>query len=120
MGISDLLTSLGQHLLEPEFLISAVTVMELEHGWHRATTEGIRTERRRYLAELSAVIPVQPFDAEIARLAAGVDAALRKAGTVVATADLMIGSTALFYGYAIGTQNMRHFERIPGLSVVKI
>jgi len=53
-------------------------------------------------------------------LAAKVDAAMRKAGLVIATADLLIGITALHYGYAIGTRNVRHFEMIPGLKVIPL
>ncbi len=53
-------------------------------------------------------------------LAARVDADLRKAGLLIATADLLIGVTALHYGYAIGTRNIRHFQMIPGLKVIPL
>ncbi len=45
---------------------------------------------------------------------------MRKAGLVIATADLLIGITALYYGYAIGTRNVRHFQMIPGLKVLSL
>ena len=51
-------------------------------------------------------------------LAAKVDAEIRRAGLVVATADLLIGVTALHHAYAVGTGNVRHFRMIPGLSVL--
>jgi predicted nucleic acid-binding protein len=33
---------------------------------------------------------------------------------------LLIGATALHFGYAIGTRNVRHFQMIPGLSVIQL
>lgn len=33
--------------------------------------------------------------------------------------DLSIGVTALSLGYAIATLNVRHFERIPNLTIIK-
>ena len=88
---------------------SPVSVMELEHGWHRANTPEVALKRRRYLDEVLAVIPVESFTREMAVLAAKVDAGMRKDGLVIATADLLIGVTALFHGYGVGTRNVRHF-----------
>jgi len=53
-------------------------------------------------------------------LAAKIDANMKKAGLVLATADLLIGVTALHYGYAVGTRNLRHFQMIPGLRVIAL
>lgn len=35
-------------------------------------------------------------------------------------ADLLIGTTALYFGYALGTRNLRHFRMIPGLKVISL
>jgi predicted nucleic acid-binding protein len=55
----------------------------------------------------------------MAILAAKIDAGSKKAG-VISTADLLIGVTALHYGYAIGTRNVRYFRMIPGLTVLSL
>ena len=34
--------------------------------------------------------------------------------------DLLIGVAALEQGYAVLTENTRHFEKIPGLQVLKL
>jgi predicted nucleic acid-binding protein len=94
--------------------------MELEHGWHRAQNSDIAQRRRCYLDEVFAIIPVEPFTREMGVLAAAIDAGMKKSGIVVATADLLIGVTALHCGYTIGTRNFRHFQMIPGLKVVPI
>ena len=92
--------------------------MELEHGWHRAKHPEVANKRRRYLDEVFAVLPVEPFSREMGLLAAGIDARMRDGGVVIATADLLIGVTALYHGYSVATRDPQHFQMIPGLSVV--
>ena len=41
-------------------------------------------------------------------------------GVVIPFADLLIGATALSLGYSVLTVNPRHFERVPGLSVIQL
>ena len=118
--VSQLLASLSAEYSESEFLLSSISVMELEHGWHRANTPEAAAKRRRYLDEVLAIIPVEPFTREMGALAAKIDAEMRKAGLVIATADLLIGITALHYGYALGTRNVRHFRMIPKLNVISL
>lgn len=118
--VSQLLASLSAELSETEFLLSAITVMELEHGWHRANTPEAAVKRRRYLDEVMAILPVEPFTGDMGDLAAKIDANMKKAGLVLATADLLIGVMALHYGYAVGSRNLRHFRMIPGLRVLAL
>jgi predicted nucleic acid-binding protein len=35
-------------------------------------------------------------------------------------ADLLIGATALHFGYSVGTRNLRHFRMIPGLGILQL
>ena len=118
--VSQLLAALSTEYWEAEFLLSSISVMELEHGWHRANTPEIAAKRRRYLDEVMHILPVEPFTREMAILAAKIDAEMKKVGLVIATADLLIGVTALHLGYAIGTRNVRHFRMIPGLNVLPL
>lgn len=53
----------------------------------------------------------------MARLAAKIDAAARKSGNTIGFGDLQIGETALRFGFAVGTSNLRHFAMIPDLAV---
>lgn len=118
--VSQLLSLLSAGLSETEFLLSSITVMELEHGWHWANTPDAAAKRRLYLDEVLAVLPVHSFTREMGVLAAKIDAEMKKSGRTIATADLLIGVTALYYGYAIGTRNVRHFRMIPGLQVISL
>jgi len=47
-----------------------------------------------------------------------VRAFLEKSGTLLDTFDLLIGCTALTMNYAVVTNNVKHYQKIPGLKVV--
>jgi len=95
-------------------------VIELEHGLHRANTAELARKRREYLNTVFAAIPVEPFSKELAQAAAKIDADAKQTGRVIPFPDLLIGATALHFGYAVGTRNLRHFQMIPGLNVVPL
>ena len=61
---------------------------------------------------------ITPITDAILDRAAVVYGELRRAGTLIPDADLIIGVTALELGYDMVTNNVRHFNRIPGLRVV--
>ena len=64
--VSQLLRSLFAEYAETEFLLWSISVMELEHGWHRANTPEAAAKRRSYLDEVLSIIPVEPFTLETA------------------------------------------------------
>ena len=118
--VSELLARLEHEHGETEIVVSAITVLELEHGLHRAKTAEQTRKRREYLDTVFAAIPVQPFTIAMARLAAEVDAEARQTGRTIPFPDLLISATALHFRYAVGTRNVRHFQLIPGLNVVQL
>jgi tRNA(fMet)-specific endonuclease VapC len=118
--VSDVLAELERQHGQTEVLLSSITVVELEHGLHRANSPQIAQKRRDYLDSVFAAIPVAPFTKEMGQVAAKVDAEAKQAGQVVPFPDLLIGATALHLAYGVGTRNLRHFQMIPGLSVLKI
>jgi tRNA(fMet)-specific endonuclease VapC len=118
--VSELLAAIRASTGVTEILLSAVSVMELEHGLWRANTQELVQNRRAYLDGVYAAIPVEPFTKEMGQLAARIDAEGRKQGVVIPFADLQIRVTALHFDYAIGTVNVRHFQMIPGLEVKKL
>ena len=116
--VSDLLLELERQHSETDIVLSSITIMEIEHGVHRAQTPEQTKRRRDYLNTVLAAIPVEPFTREMAQRAAQVDAEARKAGAVIPLADLLIGVTALHLGYTAGTRNPRHFRMISELNVI--
>jgi predicted nucleic acid-binding protein len=117
--VSELLASLEREHGETEIVLSCITVIEVEHGLHRARTTEQARKRREYLDTVFAAIPVEPFTREMAQLAAKLDAEARQTGRTIPFSDLLIGATALHFGYAIGTRNLRHFQMIPNLAIIQ-
>lgn len=65
-------------------------------------------------AELCRILPLT---IEIAELAAGVYADLRKKNQIIGHSDVLIGATALHYDLIVVTNNQAHFQRIPNLEL---
>jgi predicted nucleic acid-binding protein len=82
--------------------ISTVTVAELYAGMRQ--TEEAQTEK------LIEVVECIPLTREIARRAGLIRAREQSLGRTFALDDLMIGATAIFYGFPLATENPRDFE----------
>jgi predicted nucleic acid-binding protein len=118
--VSELLATLEREHGETEIVLSSITVIELEHGLHRAQTVEQARKRREYLDIVFAAVPVEPFTRAMAQLAARIDAEARQLGRTIPFADVLILATALHFGYAVGTRNLRHFQIIPNLAFVQL
>lgn len=95
--------------------LSTITASELLVGIHRAATSQQRSDREVYLETLFRTVQIFPFDLAVARVHAQLWSHLSAAGTRIGDHDLIIGATALANGHEILTENLREFERIPGL-----
>jgi tRNA(fMet)-specific endonuclease VapC len=105
---------------EATIVICSLTVAELAHGIYRANTPERGRMRRQFLDELKSQIPIHPVTESTAEIIARVGAEQAAKGITIPLADLIIGACALELGYAIGTVNIRDFNRIPGLSLVRL
>jgi len=117
LSVSVLLDRLQEQHSVTEIVLSAISVVELEHGIYRAQSPQQAAKRRHYLETVFAAIPAEPFTRDIGCVVAQVDAEARKQGLVIPFADLLIGGTALHFGYGLVTRNERHFRMIPNLPV---
>jgi predicted nucleic acid-binding protein len=118
--VSSLLERIAAVTRADRIMMSAISVVELEHGFWRARTPDQSKRRRIYLDEILTAISAQPFTKEIAQLAAKIDAEGRRVGKIIPFADLQIGVTALYFSSTIATLNVRHFGMIPGLIVQQL
>jgi tRNA(fMet)-specific endonuclease VapC len=100
--------------------LSAIGLTELVHGIYRAETPERRVRRESFISELVADVAVYPYTKETALLAGKLDGEQQSTGVVIPFADLLIGATALLLGYKVLTENLRHFQNIPGLSVIRL
>ena len=116
--IEDLLTGIRRRVGEIEIAISAVTLAELVHGIGRANTQEIRRRRRAFIDELKRHVPVHPVTDETGEIAGTISGEQAAIGIKLPIDDLLIGASALEQGYAVATLNLRHFRKIPDLTVI--
>lgn len=105
---------------ELPIVISSLTVAELAHGIYRANTEERGQQRRQFVDELKAHVPIHPVTESMAEIIARIGGEQAAKGITLPLADLIIGASALQLGYAVATANLRDFRRIPGLNVVQL
>ncbi len=95
---------------------SSITLGELVYGAYKLQA---RTDELLQQLEESLLpnLPVLPFDSAAAWRYGEVRAELERRGMGLGDADLRIGCIALARGLTMVTGNVRHFQRIPGLTV---
>ncbi len=111
------LPDLAALLPDEPIALASVTVSELLVGVHRANTPERRLQRERFVEAVLLRVPVLPFDVVDARVHARLWADLAEAGRLIGPHDLLIAATAVAHGYAIVSENVREFSRIPELVV---
>lgn len=117
LRFDDALAQLFLQTSQDEARLSAVSVIELEHGYWRAVSPEQRKRRREYLDAVYRALIIEPLTYRIALLAGKIDGLTKAAGQTIATPDLQIGATAQYLGFGLATHNVRHFRMIPGLQV---
>ena len=97
--------------------LAAITASELLTGVHRTPASHQRWRRQGFVETVFANMPILPFDLAVAEVHARIRAQLLDAGQLTGAHDLLIAATALAHGYAVLTQNVRDFRRVPGLEI---
>ena len=97
-----------------EVAISALSIAELMVGAEKSQHP---VKARRAVERIANSLPVLPFDEGAARVYGKVRSHLEKLGTPIGALDTLIGAHALSARATLVTNNVREFERIPGLRV---
>lgn len=100
--------------------LSVVTAVELTHGIYRAKTDADRKRRETFVEEVLRTVAVHPLTLPVARLAGRIHGEQMGRGVSIDFPDLLIGATALHLGFDVASLNVKHFQAIPGLSVVMV
>jgi tRNA(fMet)-specific endonuclease VapC len=100
--------------LAEQLCISAVTLAELWYGIEKSSRPD---ENRRAVELFVARLEVLPFSDAAAFHYGSVRTALERAGRPIGPHDMLIGAHARSEGLIVVTNNLREFERIPGLRV---
>lgn len=104
---------------ETEVGLSVVTILELTHGIQRASSEDRQQRRQAFVDELIRDVPVYPVTIETAKIGGRIEGDQAARGVNIAFEDLLIAATAVQLGFGVATSNVRHFEVVPGLAVVR-
>jgi len=80
---------------------------------------GNRKTHADYWELLSENLRVIPFDKACSNSAVTIYMDLLKANKMIDLADILIGATAVAYNIPIATLNVKHFDRIEGLKIIK-
>jgi predicted nucleic acid-binding protein len=120
MKAGELLVSIRNLYPLEEFALSVITLGELSFGLTKADSIHRRARRRGFIEEIQKAFEVVQLTAVAAIEAGTLRAELQQVGLTTDLADLLIASTALELDYAVGTANVRHFRRVPGLRVVEL
>lgn len=105
---------------EIEICLSVVTVGELTHGIERAQTDERKRRRQDFVDELIRGLPMHPTTIETAWLAGRIDGSQAAGSVTIAFEDLLIAATALQLGFSVAAANFRHYEMVPGLTVMRM
>lgn len=114
----QMLTTMSAVTGDTEIALSVITLLELAHGAARADTTARKSNREQFIHELLTSLPIHPITIAIALRAGRIDGASQAKGIRLPLSDLLIGVTALELDYAVMTANLRHFQMVPGLSIV--
>lgn len=117
---AELLASIRAIVGPDAIALATVSVIELEHGIWRAQDAVQASRRQKFCDDLFVAVPIYPLTFGIARRAARIDGESKRKGIVIPFQDLVIGVTALEFGYAVATANLRHFRMIPNLVVKEL
>jgi len=115
----QMLATIARTAGETEVALSVVTLIELAHGAARADTAERKAKREQFIQELLMALPIHPVTVAIALRAVQIDGENQAKGVRLPLADLLIGVTAMELSYSVATGNLRHFQRIPGLTVMQ-
>ena len=95
-----------------DVLVSSASAAELQFGaWASARKQDNLLRLERFLAEFE----VLPFEENAARAYGQLRAALKELGSPIGPFDTLIAGHSLSIGATLVTNNLREFQRVPGL-----
>jgi tRNA(fMet)-specific endonuclease VapC len=98
--------------LAEQLCISTVTLAELHYGAEKSAR---RLDNLEAIRQFAARLEVLPFSAAAAVHYGEIRAALERAGAPAGAYDMLIAGHARSEGLTVVTNNLREFERMPGV-----
>ena len=113
-GDKKVIENIKSHADAPKAL-SVISYGELIYGAYKSTQVSSNLARVHRLRE---IFPVIDTTSSIMECFGSVKAELSKKGITLDDFDLLIGATAITFGYTVVTNNEKHFKKIPDLKLV--
>jgi len=110
---TEVIRSIRGAIADLPIAICSLTIAELGHGIYRASKPGKAQQRRQFLDELKAHVPVHSITATTAEIIARIGGEQAAKGVNLPLSDLIIGACAVELGYAIATHNARDLAEFP-------
>jgi tRNA(fMet)-specific endonuclease VapC len=104
---------------EDDVVIAAITAAELLVGVELADRLHKRP-RRAFVDSLLAIIPVEPYDLQVARVHAELLAHTRTTGRARGAHDLIIAATARAQTRSVVTADTHGFSDLPGVTIRRL
>lgn len=101
-----------KHYHPSDLVISAITVCELEYG---ASKSGNPVKNRQALTRFLVPFEISPFSEQAAFHYGEIRAHLEREGKIIGAMDLLISAHARSMSLTLVTNNLKEFERVPGL-----
>lgn len=96
--------------------VSVVSIGEVYEGAFNSVNPRAHLARMRRFLD---AYPALPISEAIMERFAEIRAFLRRQGQFIADFDILIAATAIHYGLTLLTFNLRHFQRVPDLSIYR-
>jgi tRNA(fMet)-specific endonuclease VapC len=116
MKLRDFTLSRRLDELRGNCAVSDISIYELYTGAERYDAPA---KRKAIIDTFIGRLIVLPFDTMTARIAAPLNFKLESEGQKIGGFDMLIAATALAYNLTLFTNNIREFNRVPGLKVEK-
>ncbi|MEE9493594.1 MAG: type II toxin-antitoxin system VapC family toxin [Gammaproteobacteria bacterium] len=113
------LNSLDALSVNGDAYVAAITISELLTGVHLANAADIRIQRSAFVEGIIAKIPVLEFNEEVARCYGEIYAHFLKPRVKANVHDLQIAATCIAHGFAVLTNNVSDFKKVPGLNIIQ-
>jgi tRNA(fMet)-specific endonuclease VapC len=93
--------------------LSEITAAELKYGAAKSNRPEYNLQKVNFFCAEFGIVPISP----VLDVFAFEKARLERLGLRLDDFDLLIGATAIHYGFTLVTNNTKHFERMQNLSI---
>lgn len=107
-----------QHLMAlstTQIFVSEVTLAELTYGAYNSNDYERHIQEPQWLRRFITVLPISDVFEEYAQIRCALKQQKKTLDKEIGNFDILIGATALHYGLTVVTDNVKHFELMPGV-----